>query len=148
MTDTAVVDKPTVNWETLLAAATTEDKNLAAKRVAVAVPPAVLALVKNARDNGKRINLPYDAATFSGVCDVFYSAGDLLEPKASVSIARVKVVDGKETVLKAKDSDDGVSKIRISIGSRRGQKGDKAADKAVDAGAKSEAADAGSKGDG
>lgn len=133
MTETATPAAPAaVDWDALIAAATTEDKSVAAKRAVVPVPPPVLALVKNAREKGQRINLPYVAATYSELCDVFYSAGDMLEPKASVSIARTKVVDGKVVVLKARDTDEGVTGVRISIGDRRGQK-DKPADKPAEA---------------
>lgn len=125
-------DAPAVNWDALISLASTEDKALVAKRAIVPVPPAVLALVKDARANGKRINLPYDRATYREVCDVFYSAGDMLEPKASVSIVRIRVVDGKDVVLQAKESDDGVTRVRISVNSRRGAKGDKPADKPAD----------------
>lgn len=113
------------DWDALLEAAMTEDKTVTVKRNKVAVPPAVLNSVKKARENEKFIYLPYDKTTFQQICDVFYSAGDLLEPKGSVGIVRVKKIGDKVKVYKAKDSDDGVTHVRISVANRRGQKANK-----------------------
>lgn len=132
MTDTA--DKTTADapadWEALLAAASFEDKMVVAKRATVTVPEPVLAAVKNAHATGKYIFLPYNADKFAETADIFYSAGDLLEPKVSVGIVRVvREVGKKDVVLKVKDEDKGVTHIRISVAQRRGAKG-KTADKA------------------
>lgn len=136
MSNTATAEKTTADtgtdWAALLNAAQLDDAKVRVKRATVDVPPAVLSLVEKAKADGKRITLPYDAAKYSELCDVFYSAGDLLTPQASVAIVRIKVEDGKPVVLKAKDSDEGVTHVRISVTERRGQKGKKE-DKPVEA---------------
>ncbi len=121
----------TTDWDALLATASMEDKVVVQKRNIVVVPDPVLKLVTQAHENGKYIYLPYNADTFQEVSDIFYSAGDQMTPKMSIGIVRIKDVPGqKPVVLKAKDPSDGVTRIRISVASRRGQKGDKADSKA------------------
>lgn len=102
-------------WDALLETASLEDASDRKRRSTVEVPDAVLKLATNARDTRKRITLPYVAAQFDEVSNVFYSAGDLLEPKASVQITRVNK-DGK--VVK----DDTATHVRIFVGNRRGSK--------------------------
>lgn len=108
---------PAVNdWDALLAVAQFEDTKERKARVKVDVPDSVLALVKQARENKKRITLPYVAAKFEDLANVFYCAGDLLEPKASVQVTRVNA-EGKLV------KDDSATHVRIYVGERRGQKG-------------------------
>lgn len=114
----ASADNPTDDWTSLLSVATLEDVADRKKRAKVDVPDAVLNLVKRAREGKQRITLPYDAAKFAELSDVFYSAGDLLEPKASVQVTRV---DAKGKPVK----DDTATAMRIFVGDRRGQKGGK-----------------------
>lgn len=117
--DTPVAGESTGDeWTALLATATLEDATDRKRRATVEVPPAVLALVKQARDNRKRITLPYDATKFEELQNVLYSAGDLLEPKASVTVSRVKLDGEKATVVK----DHTATHIRVFVGERRGQR--------------------------
>lgn len=119
-------------WDSLLSLATLEDATERKRRATVDVPPAVLELVKNARENRKRITLPYDAVKFEQLQDVFYSAGDLLEPKCSVTVSRVRLEGEKATVVK----DHTATHVRIFVGERRGNR-KKATDKTANAASKS-----------
>lgn len=105
-----------IDWDSLLSAASLEEKVVRTTRVKVEVPASVLLAVEKARKLNKRIVIPVrDAAHLKELSDVFYSAGDLLEPKASVIVVPVGA-DGKKTVGNA------ITHVRVTVGERRGQK--------------------------
>lgn len=121
--ETPAVEKVSIAWDALLEVASLEDPSERKRRATVDVPAGVLALCVKAQTEKQRIVLPYDAATYTDLCAVFYSAGDIMVPPASVMIT---VMDAEGKAVRGKDLSAGKS-IRVFIGDRRGAKVKKAA---------------------
>ena len=116
----AAPEAPADPWADLLAVAEMVDSGAQEKRSKVAVPDAVKGMAQKAWDAKQRIMLPFKADTYDEIANVFYSAGDLLTPPATVTVAKVKKdANGKVVVVKGSDTP---THVRVSINERRGQK--------------------------